>query len=195
MPKAKPLFTLVLTERVRVVKRDSRNWTLMAKSDPLDDGGSLEGEDEVEEGWTVLGFYGSLSEAIRRLVTHRPELFTPQDKMDIRGLRRHLDEVLQEMLELAQGIENELAAQETRRKKSDRPVGLRIDRGQRSCHTPLRRTLMSTVQIQIQELEARAKVSHLLDPSEVHALRSIHQDKKVAQDLRQKAERILLMAL
>jgi hypothetical protein len=197
MSKTKPLFTLVLNDRVRVVKRDTRNWTLMVKRGPLDDGGDLDGGEgeEMEEGWTALGFYGSLSEAIRRLVTHRPELFTPQDKMNVQGLRRHLDEVLQEMLELAQGIENDMTPRETRRKKSEHPVGLRIDRGQRPCHTPLRRTSMSTVQIQVQELEARMKVSPLLDPSEVYTLRSIHQDKKVDVALRQRVGQLLFMSL
>lgn len=191
----KPLFTLTLNDHARVVKRDSRNWVLMARKDPLDDGGVLDTEDEDgEEGWAVLGYYGSLSEAVRRVVVHRPELFTPQDKMNIQGLRRHLDQVLQEVLDLAQGIENDIPTRETRRKKSEHPVGLRIDRGRRPCHTHLRRTSMSTsVQIQVQELEARMKVSPLLDPSEVQTLHSIHQNKKVDEDLRRKVGQLLLL--
>lgn len=53
--------------------------------------------------------------------------------------------------------------------------------------------MSTSVQIQVQELEARMKVSPLLDPSEVQTLHSIHQNKKVDEDLRRKVGQLLLL--
>lgn len=195
MPPKSVLFTLEINDRVTVVKNDSRNWSLRLKDDPqLTDGGAG-GDEEGEEGWTTIGYYGSLSTALTKLVSHRPELLLKKDMVTVRDLRKHLDEVLLEVAELAERIETASPSKETRSRKSDPRAGLRIDRAWRSCHTPLRKDSTMSTQIQIQELEARVKASPLLDPSEVHTLRAIYHDKRNSQDLREKANRLLSQTL